>query len=906
MNRWCAILAGISIQVWAYSGGASGYTTTGCTCHGGSSTATSLSLSGTTIVNPGSSSTFTLTLQHSALPSAGFNLAIVNTNGQNAGSLGTISGQQTQILNGELTHSSRKNLSNGSVSWQFTWQAPTTPGYYTVRAVGNAVNNNNGTSGDAWNYMQNVTVTVKGITITAPTPSQILCAGGTVTLQWTSYGVSSVIVSLSSDGGNSFTPMGTLNSQDGQNSQSFTLPSTLQPGNLYRIRLTDASDNTISSTTQNLTLAAPTAVTGHPQSVSLCEGATATFSVTATGANLTYQWRRNGTPISGATQATLTLTNVSQAQAGTYDCAVSGACGQPVTSNGATLTISPQTAINAHPQSTTVCQGATVTFTVSATGANLRYQWRKGTQEISGATSASYTISSVTLADTGFYACVVTGDCGTVTSNQAQLQVALPPVITSHPQSQTLCEGANLTLSVTVNRLVANSYQWKKNGIPLSDGGRIQGAVTATLRIATITPDDQGTYTVEITNSICQASVTSNPAQVTVTSKPTITAEPQSRTVARGGTTTLSVTASGPNLQYQWYRNGQPISGATAPSYTIASATDADAGTYYVTVSNECGSVQSRQITVTVTDAPTPVLELSHTSVNFRGVRVGVTDLFRLVLYNRGTAPLQITSATISGAAARLFGTALQLPLTIAPRDSAIADLTFTPDAPGTFSAVLTIASNAGEREIPLSGAGINRALSPESAAIDTIEVNTTRQQAVRVCNQTGASVQVDSIQIVGDDAVAFTIVPGAWQDSLRPLSSRSCTEVPLSFRPTRPGFHQARMLLYCRQLSTPFVEEIALTGVAVQSTSVAEIEQRIRVMPNPATEAVTFDLGAQEATVRIYDTRGTLLHTAFVRGIYRWNLEVGAEKSGASGIYYAVIAFEQGDTVTIPLVVVR
>ncbi|MCS7000616.1 MAG: immunoglobulin domain-containing protein, partial [Candidatus Kapabacteria bacterium] len=534
MSRWCAILAGISIQLWAYSGGASGYTTTGCTCHGGSSTATSLSLSGPTVVNPGSSSTFTLTLQHSALPSAGFNLAIVNTNGQNAGSLGTISGQQTQILNGELTHSSRKNLSNGSVSWQFTWQAPTTPGYYTVRAVGNAVNNNNGTSGDAWNYMQNVTVTVKGITITAPTPSQILCAGGTVTLQWTSYGVSSVIVSLSSDGGNTFTPVGTLNSQDGQNLQSFTLPSTLQPGNLYRIRLTDASDNTISSTTQNLTLAAPTAVTGHPQSVSLCEGATATFSVTATGANLTYQWRRNGTPISGATQATLTLTNVSQAQAGTYDCAVSGACGQPVTSNGATLTISPQTAINAHPQSTTVCQGATVTFTVSATGANLRYQWRKGTQEISGATSASYTISSVTLADTGFYACVVTGDCGTVTSNQAQLQVALPPVITSHPQSQTLCEGANLTLSVTVNRLVANSYQWKKNGIPLSDGGRIQGAVTATLRIATITPDDQGTYTVEITNSICQASVTSNPAQVTVTSKPTITAEPQSRTVARG------------------------------------------------------------------------------------------------------------------------------------------------------------------------------------------------------------------------------------------------------------------------------------------------------------------------------------------------------------------------------------
>ncbi|MCX7929346.1 MAG: hypothetical protein N2663_01290, partial [Chlorobi bacterium] len=86
-------------QLWAYSAGTAGYTTTGCTCHGtSSSSATSLSLSGPTTVTQGSTSTFTLTLQNSARPSAGFNLGIVNSGGQNAGTLGTVSGQLTQLM----------------------------------------------------------------------------------------------------------------------------------------------------------------------------------------------------------------------------------------------------------------------------------------------------------------------------------------------------------------------------------------------------------------------------------------------------------------------------------------------------------------------------------------------------------------------------------------------------------------------------------------------------------------------------------------------------------------------------------------------------------------------------------------------------------------------------------------
>ncbi|GIV55043.1 MAG: hypothetical protein KatS3mg039_1561 [Candidatus Kapaibacterium sp.] len=912
MKRCIATVSLLLVLVacaWAYPNGISGQTTSGCTCHStSSSSATSLSLSGPTTVNPSSTTTFTLTLQNSSRPMAGLDLAIVNSSGQNAGSLGTVSGQLTQLMGGELTHTQPKSLSGGSVSWQFTWQAPSTPGQYTVRAVGNAVNGNgNADAGDQWNFLQNTTITVKGISITAPTPSQILCAGGSVTLQWTSYGISSVVVALSSDGGNSFTTVGTLTSQDGQNSSNFTLPSSLSPGNQYRIRLTDAADNTISSTTQNLTVASPPSITAHPQNAAVCEGATVNFSVTATGSNLSYQWRRNGTNLSGATQATLTLSGVTTAQAGSYDCVVSGSCGQPLTSNTATLTINPQTTITAHPQSATVCQGASITFSVTATGTNLRYQWKKGTQDIAGATAASYSIASVALADTGLYACTVSGDCGSPTSNQAQLQVAIPPAITTQPQSQTLCEGQALTLSVATSRAIANLYQWKKDGAPLNDGGRIQGTRTATLRITDLSSNDAGSYAVEITNAICQGSTTSNPAAVTVNAKPVITTEPQSQTVTRGSSVTFSVTASGSALQYQWFRNGQPISGATDATYSITNAQDSHAGSYYVTISNECGSVQSRQVTLTVTDQPTPVLELSQGTITFLGVRVGVSDQLRIQLYNRGTAPLQLNQASISGSGASAFSITVTLPATVAPGDSLSATLSFTPTTAGSFTATLSVTSNGGDRTATLSGQGFARALTPETVSFDTTQTGESTQQTVRLCNQTGAMVTVDSLTIAGDDAAAFELIPGPWMMEIRNgIGALACHDIPIRFRPTRSGIHQAVVRLSCRQLTAPFSEEIILQAVATQSSSVSEAERfGVRILPNPATDEVSFDVGDRTALVRIFDARGIQVHTATAQAVYHWHTQDSNGVPVAAGVYTVVLALPDR-TLTVPIVIVR
>jgi len=117
-------------------------------------------------------------------------------------------------------------------------------------------------------------------------------------------------------------------------------------------------------------------------------GRIAVFSVTATGTSLSYQWRKGAVNIGGATGSTYTIAAVAAGDAGSYDCAVSGACGSPVTSQAATLTVNSPPTITGQPSGATKNVGESVTFSVAATGTSLSYQWRKGAVNIGGATGA--------------------------------------------------------------------------------------------------------------------------------------------------------------------------------------------------------------------------------------------------------------------------------------------------------------------------------------------------------------------------------------------------------------------------------------------------------------------------------------------------------------------------------------
>ncbi len=379
----------------------------------------------------------------------------------------------------------------------------------------------------------------------------------------------------------------------GATSASFTISSVVAgDAGSYDVVITNVC-GTVTSNAATLTVNPATAITTQPVSQTVCVGQPATFTVVATGANLTYQWRKNGVNIAGATGASFTIAATAAGDAGSYDVVVTGACGT-VTSNAATLTVNPATAITAQPANQTVCAGQPATFTVTATGANLTYQWRKNGVNIAGATSNSFTIAATAAGDAGSYDAVVTGTCGAVTSNAATLTVNPATAITTQPANQTVCAGQPATFSVVATG--ANlTYQWRKGGV------NIAGATGSSFTIAAAAAGDAGSYDVVVTGT-CGA-VTSAAATLTVNPATVITTQPANQTVCAGQSATFSVVATGASLTYQWRRNGVNIANATGSSFTIASTAAGDAGSYDVIVTGACGTVTSAAATLTVNPA---------------------------------------------------------------------------------------------------------------------------------------------------------------------------------------------------------------------------------------------------------------------------------------------------------------
>jgi endonuclease/exonuclease/phosphatase family metal-dependent hydrolase len=257
-------------------------------------------------------------------------------------------------------------------------------------------------------------------------------------------------------------------------------------------------------------------ITGQPINQTACSGSSTSFTITASGSPApTYQWRKgttnltNGGNISGATSATLTINPVAGADAAAdYNCVAANASGS-ATSNNASLTANVGPTFTAQPTNQAACSGSNASFTVSAGGSPApTYQWRKGTTNltnggnISGATSAGLIINPAGSGDAAAnYNCVITNSCGSATSNNVSLTVNAGPSITTQPAGRALIIGGTASFTVGASGSPAPSYHWRKNAVPLSDGGSVSGSETATLTINPVAAGDQGNYDVLITNT---------------------------------------------------------------------------------------------------------------------------------------------------------------------------------------------------------------------------------------------------------------------------------------------------------------------------------------------------------------------------------------------------------------------
>ena len=212
------------------------------------------------------------------------------------------------------------------------------------------------------------------------------------------------------------------------------------------------------------------AITTQPASQSVVAGSTATFSVVATGsATFTYQWKKNGADISGATSSTYATPATSDADIGAVlvYCVVVSNSADTVTSTDATLAVTPvPVAITKQPVAKTVTAGQTASFSVEATGtAPLGYQWKKDGTDITGANASTYTTDATVIGDDrAVFTVVVSNGAGSATSNPASLTVMEVPVITTQPTVEPITAGQTAMFSVTAKGTPPLIYQWKKGG----------------------------------------------------------------------------------------------------------------------------------------------------------------------------------------------------------------------------------------------------------------------------------------------------------------------------------------------------------------------------------------------------------------------------------------------------------
>jgi len=193
----------------------------------------------------------------------------------------------------------------------------------------------------------------------------------------------------------------------------------------YAVAVSNSSGSILSS---NATLSVVTrpAITTQPLNATVNQGGTTNFSVTAGGSpTLYYQWQLGGSNVAGATASTYVLTNAQPAQGGAYQVIVTNNYGA-VTSAVRTLTVLLPPAITLQPTNLTVAPGSNATFSVTATGTALTYQWRFNAGPIGGATASTYTVVGAQTNNAGSYSVLVTNTIGAVTSSNALLTVSPP------------------------------------------------------------------------------------------------------------------------------------------------------------------------------------------------------------------------------------------------------------------------------------------------------------------------------------------------------------------------------------------------------------------------------------------------------------------------------------------------
>ncbi len=311
--------------------------------------------------------------------------------------------------------------------------------------------------------------------------------------------------------------------------------------------------------------------------ISFCTGKSVTLDANK-GVGYTYQWKKAGVNIVGATQSNYTATT-----GGYYSVLVKDAFGFSATSETVIVTVvNPPLASVAAAGPLSFCAGKDVLLK-AITGAGYTYQWKKAGVDIENATSSNYTATAA-----GGYSVVVTNATG-CSAISSLLNVTINPVplaTVAAASALTFCEGRTVQLKAITG--MGYTYQWKRGATVIT------GATLSTYNASTT-----GIYTVTVTNA-GGCSAVSTGLNVVVKPLPSATITAAGATTFCSGKSVLLKANTGTNYTYQWIRGATAIPGANQPNFSAT-----EPGLYTVIVTNSSGcSVTSGAIPIAVNPLP--------------------------------------------------------------------------------------------------------------------------------------------------------------------------------------------------------------------------------------------------------------------------------------------------------------